>query len=146
MKNSESRLAKKLLDCQVAIDYQPLRDEPKPIFVLPPVRFTISPDTSADPVDTAKQVSTMFPDSSVCVYVPGTAFDSHGTRHGRGGGWYDRFLASVPSHWLRVGLCFEDSFSHDSIKREPWDQSMDWVCVTDGDEVSWYETNARNLS
>lgn len=146
MEDGNDRFIKKLLACQAAIGYTPLQNEPKPSFALPPVHFTITPDTSIDPIDTAKQVSSMFPNSTICVYVPGTAFDSRGTRHGRGGGWYDRFLASVPSHWLRVGLCFENSFSHDFLKREPWDQSVDWVCVTDRDRVSWYETNARNLS
>ncbi|HEX9608730.1 MAG TPA: 5-formyltetrahydrofolate cyclo-ligase [Candidatus Paceibacterota bacterium] len=145
MENSDSRFAKKLLACRVAVGYQPLQGEPNPAFASSSVRFIISPDKSAEPIMTAKQVAVMFAETNVCLYIPGTAFDKHGTRHGRGSGWYDRFLASVPSHWMRVGLCFENSFSHNPLKRESWDQPMDWVCVQKADGMDYYETKARSL-
>ena len=87
----------------------------------------------------------MFEGVNICLYVPGTAFDKHGTRRGRGSGWYDRFLASVPFHWMRVGLCFENNFSHNPLKRETWDQPVDWVCVQKADGVDYYETKVRGL-
>jgi len=145
MENSDSRFVKKLLACRIAVGYQPLQDEPSPAFASPSVRFTISPDPFADPVETAKQVSVMFAETSVCLYIPGTAFDKHGTRHGRGSGWYDRFLASVPSRWMRVGLCFENSFSHTPLNRETWDQPVDWICVQKKDGMDYYETKACSL-
>lgn len=40
------------------------------------------------------------------VLVPGVAFDRTGRRVGRGGGFYDRFLASLGGRASRVGVCF----------------------------------------
>ncbi len=48
------------------------------------------------------------PDSAIdLVIVPGVAFDMTGRRLGRGGGFYDRFLAQLPAHTLTIGVCFD---------------------------------------
>ena len=42
------------------------------------------------------------------VVVPGLAFDREGHRVGRGGGFYDRFLAQPVFKGVTCGLCFDD--------------------------------------
>ena len=39
--------------------------------------------------------------------IPGLAFDLAGNRLGRGGGHYDRFLATLPPHTLTMGVAFD---------------------------------------
>ena len=41
-----------------------------------------------------------------CVVVPGLGFDAQGNRLGRGGGFYDRFLARLPAKVPTIGLAF----------------------------------------
>lgn len=38
--------------------------------------------------------------------IPGMAFTADGRRLGRGKGYYDRFLASLPHTTVRIGVCF----------------------------------------
>lgn len=40
------------------------------------------------------------------VLVPGVAFDRRGGRIGYGGGFYDRFAASLPAHTPRIALAY----------------------------------------
>ena len=58
------------------------------------------------------------------VVVPGIAFDRRGHRIGFGGGYYDRFLATVES--VVVGLCY-DALILDKIPNESHDVPMDIV-------------------
>jgi 5-formyltetrahydrofolate cyclo-ligase len=60
------------------------------------------------------------------IVVPGLAFSGQGNRLGRGAGFYDRFLATVPQTTFKVGVCFE--FQRiPSIPHEPHDVTMDAV-------------------
>ena len=41
------------------------------------------------------------------VLVPGVAFDRHGARLGRGGGFFERLLGRLPARSTTIGLCFD---------------------------------------
>lgn len=133
---------------EAAIAYFPIKNELDPKICisaeLPPIRFIVPDEQSADPAETAQQVNAFFRNTCVCLYIPGTAFDAYGVRHGRGGGWYDRFLSLVSPQWTRVGFCFEHQFSHTHLTREMWDEPVDWLCVKrDDNTMDFYETKAR---
>ena len=61
------------------------------------------------------------------VIVPGVAFSQDGHRLGRGGGHYDRLLASLVEP-ITVGVC-DDARLLDRVPTEPHDRPMD-VIVT----------------
>jgi len=74
-------------------------------------------------------------DSLDAVVVPGVAFDAVGGRLGRGGGFYDRFLAGAPDSVRTIGVGFTHQFLSvrvDSVPREPHDQLMDAVVTPAG--------------
>lgn len=75
----------------------------------------------SEPPLTAKVV----PNSEVDVWlIPALAFDERGVRLGRGGGFYDRFLAE--SAGVRIGVGY-DSMILKQLPCDEWDQSMDLI-------------------
>jgi len=62
------------------------------------------------------------------VVVPGLAFDSHGHRLGRGAGVYDRFLATLAPHTLRIGV-IPNAQLVDALPTDPHDISMHFVAT-----------------
>ena len=57
------------------------------------------------------------------ILVPGLAFTKDGARLGRGGGYYDRLLASCPAYTRRIGVCFAAQLVA-SLPVEPHDQRV----------------------
>lgn len=119
-----------------AIAYEPMQSEVDfrsslfPITV-PKKTISLPQGRTEDPYAWAQRLTTELEGERVVILVPGTAFDALGTRHGRGGGWYDRFLSSVPPTWLRIGVTTEAHFSQTPLTREVWDEPMDYVVYDD---------------
>ena len=65
------------------------------------------------------------PESIDVVLVPGIGFDRGGGRLGRGGGFYDRFLATVRPP-IVLGVCFEEQIV-EAVPRVKHDQYMSAV-------------------
>lgn len=62
------------------------------------------------------------------VIVPGLAFDKHGNRLGRGGGYYDRFLSDPAlAGLIKIGVCWCLQLLKNVPVREH-DMRMDFVC------------------
>ena len=64
-------------------------------------------------------------DSIDVAVVPGMAFDMKNNRLGRGKGYYDRFLAKIPSAY-KLGVCFGFQFL-ESLPTGAFDIVMDEV-------------------
>lgn len=126
-------LSKLLSSYQVFITYIPLRGEVDFTSPVPlpkgTVAYAIPPRASLDPLEEAGRIVSMIGATSTAILIPGRRFDASGTRHGQGGGWYDRFLSVVPREWLRIGFCSPDQLSPTPLRRESWDQAMDYVVV-----------------
>ena len=71
------------------------------------------------------------PDALDLILVPGVAFTRDGARLGRGGGFYDRLLASLPAHTCKIGVCF-DSQLLPELPVEPHDQHVDFIASESG--------------
>jgi 5-formyltetrahydrofolate cyclo-ligase len=60
------------------------------------------------------------------IIVPGVVFDQHCHRIGRGGGYYDKFLAKHSSV-KKIGVCYSFQFKHRAIPHGWRDVKMDRV-------------------
>ena len=64
-------------------------------------------------------------DPTALVIMPGLAFDPQGHRIGYGGGFYDKFLASEPSH-PTIALCYDFQMFSD-LDTDTFDVPVDMV-------------------
>lgn len=132
----------------VGIWYAPFADEPDPARIPLPapmhdVRFVFSNARDADPIRAAHEAARGRKTAAAYVLIPGRRFDLWGTRHGRGGGWIDRFLHILPPQWLRLGVCLQDQLSGTRLKRESWDEPIDWLLIERDGGWIFHETGAR---
>lgn len=68
------------------------------------------------------------------VLVPGLAFDCTGARLGRGGGFYDRFLATLPSKILTIGVAFDQQIVA-TVPAQPHDRRVQ-VVITESQTIT----------
>jgi len=102
-------------------------------------------DKDSDPFIWAAICKREFKNTTPCVLIPGKVFDIHGTRHGRGRGWYDRFLSQIPASWMRVGIIDTLNLSSDCLVKQSWDEPVDWILAFNASTSFWetYESLAR---
>ncbi len=66
------------------------------------------------------------------VLVPGIAFDRRGNRLGRGGGYFDRFLSSIPQRIRKVALAYSFQIV-ERVPVTPQDVPVDEVITEEGE-------------
>ncbi len=84
--------------------------------------LTSGPFSVLQPVE-KKEVA---PQDLDLIIVPGRAFDLSGRRLGRGRGFYDRFLSSLPEGVPVIGICYSCQV-FDSIPTGPYDKKVHHV-------------------
>lgn len=145
--SSLQELQKLVLQCEASILYKPLKgeinyNEHSFSLKIHSNNLILPNNKNSDPFEWATKCITKFKNTKPYILIPGTQFDRHGTRHGKGRGWYDRFLSKVPRTWLRVGITNMREISHSPISRQEWDESVDWIIVSNGNLWEVYKINA----
>ncbi len=131
------------------LSYTALKDEQDPNMIpllqqIQTESVSLVPQTPlTDPIALADTFSKTLIPSKTHILIPGQAFDLTGTRHGRGNGWYDRFLAHLPHEMPRLGMVPQGHLSTRPLIRQAWDEPMDWIVYKQGETWLIHRTNAR---
>jgi 5-formyltetrahydrofolate cyclo-ligase len=92
--------------------------------VLDRTTLTIGRWNIREPVFASAQI--VAPSEIDLILVPGIAFTREGERLGRGGGYYDRFLAQREVHAMKIGVCFVEQLVEE-LPSDPHDARVDCV-------------------
>ena len=151
MISDEEKLRTVVQAAEIFICYDAFGDEPDPrtyiteIGNVAPLAI-IPPDKEFDPKEFGLSLLGEHGNKRVVIFIPGRAFDYSGTRHGRGGGWYDRLLSGIPKSWVRVGVTHEDRISKELLERKNWDEPVDYLLVEKASSWEVKKTGSRNDS
>lgn len=127
-------LSEELAQVVGIVQYEPIGDEPdsdeylKRLNIAVPT-YRTRPNTTETPEQAFSNALQLIGSGKGAIFLPGREFDTTGTRHGRGGGWYDRFLSMAPRTWLKVGVARGEHLSHEKLERKPWDEPVDFLLV-----------------
>lgn len=132
------------------VSYQSLPDEIDPHdipflgYIFDQCRvYKVPKDTKEDPFAYAGYITHEISSLACGILIPGSRFDSFGTRYGRGRGWFDRFLSAIPYEWTRIGVTDSSRLSTQMLSRQPWDEPVDWIIVRDDSKWRVLQTSAR---
>ncbi len=91
----------------------------------------LSPRTSPIPEPNPETCPAISPEEITTAFLPGVAFDpTTGTRLGRGGGFYDRLLASPKFTAPTTGICF--ALQQRTLDSEPHDRPISTLITEEG--------------
>lgn len=150
-KSVMEELEKLVSKCEASILYKPQKNEIDVHDNSFPLKMRannlVLPNAkNSDPLMWADKCTDEFKNLNAYILIPGKQFDVRGTRHGKGGGWYDRFLSRIPPVWLRIGIADKSQVSMAELLKQEWDEPVDWLIVRDGFSWSIYNTRARRYS
>ena len=105
--------------------FSPLRSEPQ-IGNLPITAEQSGKTTILIPSTLRVESELVMPHEPDLILVPGLAFSRDGHRLGRGGGFFDRFLAGRGAGAFKIGVCFAFQLL-DALPTEPHDVIVNTV-------------------